>query len=61
MKELGECRNTFDLINKYKLASSEGVNKFSNRMIRFEVMKKIYLDGNDLVENHLNDLAKQLS
>ncbi|MFA5385126.1 MAG: DUF262 domain-containing protein [Eubacteriales bacterium] len=29
----------FDLIKKYKLASSEGLNKHTNRMIRFTVLK----------------------
>lgn len=33
----------FELIKKYKLASSEGVNKLVNRMIRYEVLKKILL------------------
>lgn len=39
-----EERNVFEMIKKYKLASSEGVNKISNRMIRFEVLKKILLN-----------------
>ena len=29
----------FDWLKKYKLASSEGLNKHTNRMIRFNVMK----------------------
>ncbi len=29
----------FDLLKKYKLASSEGLNKHTNRMIRFTVLK----------------------
>lgn len=36
-----EERNAFEMIKKYKLASSEGVNKISNRMIRYEILKKI--------------------
>ena len=36
-------KKAYELIKKYKLASSEGVNKLTNRMIRFEVMKKILL------------------
>lgn len=31
----------FDLLKKYKLASSEGLNKHTNRMIRFIVMKSL--------------------
>lgn len=32
-------KNIYDLLKKYKLASSEGVNKIINRKIRFDVMK----------------------
>lgn len=39
-----EERKAFEMIKKYKLASSEGVNKMSNRMIRYEVLKKILLN-----------------
>lgn len=34
-----EEREIFDLLKKYKLASSEGLNKHTNRMIRYNVMK----------------------
>ncbi|PEJ11515.1 hypothetical protein [Bacillus wiedmannii] len=58
--DIGEAnRETFDMINKYKLASSEGVNKFSNRMIRFEVIKKICVNEN--TEVNLVTLIKLLS
>ncbi len=30
-----------ELLKRYKLASSEGVNKLGNRMIRFEIIKKL--------------------
>lgn len=33
----------FDSVKRYKLASSEGVNKGSNRAIRFNVLKKVCL------------------
>lgn len=36
-------RKILEYLKKYKLASSEGVNKLSNRMIRFEVLKKVLL------------------
>lgn len=37
-------KKAFELIKKYKLASSEGVNKLVNRMIRYEVLKKVLLN-----------------
>lgn len=33
----------YEMIKRYKLASSEGVNKLSNRVIRYEVLKKLLL------------------
>ena len=33
-----------EFLKRYKLASSEGVNKLNNRMIRFEILKKILLE-----------------
>lgn len=39
--ESEEEQKAFEMIKKYKLASSEGVNKMSNRMIRYEMLKKI--------------------
>lgn len=32
-------KKLFDWLKRYKLASSEGLNKHTNRMIRFNVMK----------------------
>mgnify|MGYP000712569988 FL=1 len=32
-------KNLYDMLKKYKLASSEGLNKHTNRMIRFTVMR----------------------
>ena len=38
-------------IKKYKLASSEGINKVANRTIRFEILYKICVeDGEDVFE-----------
>lgn len=34
----------YELIKQYKLASSEGVNKIKNRMIRFELLRNFVLD-----------------
>ena len=40
----------YEKINKYKLASSEGINKIGNRVIRFEIMYTICVDySNDIV------------
>ncbi len=36
----------YDLFKKYKQASSEGVNKYSNRVARFDVLKKLLLQEN---------------
>ena len=47
----GEDNNeqrVIEYLKKYKLASSEGVNKLGNRMIRFEVLKKILLNVHNL-------------
>lgn len=41
-------RKILEYLKKYKLASSEGVNKLTNRMIRFEVLKKILLQYNSI-------------
>lgn len=62
----GKFRNEFDLnyeddilaelyadIKKYKLASSEGVNKISNRMIRFETLYKICVESKDDIRKGL--------
>lgn len=46
-------KKAFEMIKKYKLASSEGVNKLTNRMIRFEVLKKIILQIEDISINDL--------
>ena len=65
----GKFRNEFDLnyeddilaelyadIKKYKLASSEGVNKISNRMIRFETLYKICVESKDDIRKGLYSL-----
>lgn len=35
---------TYNIINQYKLASSEGINKIKNRKIRFELLRKFILE-----------------
>lgn len=46
-------KNAFEMIKRYKLASSEGVNKLTNRMIRYEVLKKIVLNISEIDASHL--------
>ncbi len=54
-----EERKVFEMIKKYKLASSEGVNKISNRMIRFEVLKKILLNTENIDVKVLASVEKK--
>lgn len=54
-----EERKVFEMIKKYKLASSEGVNKISNRMIRFEVLKKILLNIENIDVGVLASIEKK--
>ena len=56
--ETEEERKVLEYLKKYKLASSEGVNKLSNRVIRFEVLKKILLQF-DSIESKVFELIKQ--
>lgn len=54
-------RKTNENIKKYKLASSEGINKIANRVIRFETLCKICLnDADDIIVqmNKLEELYK---
>lgn len=52
-------RKAYEMIKKYKLASSEGVNKMSNRMIRYEVLKKIILRLDEITLDDLSSIEKQ--
>lgn len=57
-------KTIFDWLKKYKLASSEGLNKHTNRMIRFNVLKNFLFDVNsDLAraEDSLYSKMKQSS
>ncbi|MGE6259777.1 DUF262 domain-containing protein [Heyndrickxia sporothermodurans] len=38
------------ILNTYKLAASEGINKLKNRMIRFNIMKRVLLQGINNIE-----------
>jgi len=43
-------------IKRYKLASSEGINKINNRVIRLEVLYKTIIEFDDEIKNHLIEL-----
>lgn len=52
-----QYRNCYENIKKYKLASSEGINKIGNRVIRFEILYKICIESSE----ETKDCLKQLS
>jgi len=43
------CAQVYEGIKKYKLASSEGINKVGNRVIRFETLKRICVDSDNTI------------
>lgn len=49
-----------DDLKKYKLASSEGVNKYKNRMIRFEILKKILTQEKRISVNHFKNVKHKI-
>ena len=49
-------RKTNEDIKKYKLASSEGINKIANRVIRLETLCKICLNDNDKIVEQMREL-----
>lgn len=51
----------YENIKKYKLASSEGVNKIANRMIRFEILYKICVEGGNDVFDALKKLTEDMN
>ena len=50
----------YDSIKKYKLASSEGVNKYQNRMIRYEQFYKNCIVSDDSIINTFEQLIEKL-
>ncbi|WP_051594168.1 DUF262 domain-containing protein [Butyrivibrio sp. AE3003] len=42
VSEDDKANRVYEQLKKYKLASSEGVNKITNRMIRFEILYELY-------------------
>ncbi len=50
----------FDWLKKYKLASSEGLNKHTNRMIRYNVMKDFLFGLTDELEKAQSTLYEKM-
>ena len=55
-----EEQKVIEYLKKYKLASSEGVNKLGNRMIRFEVLKKLLLQVDNISVNDLKKVQQKM-
>ena len=53
-----ELANVNDGIKKYKLASSEGINKIGNRMIRFQILYNFCVHYSPDVKSYLTKLAE---
>lgn len=49
----------YEIIKRYKLASSEGINKIGNRVIRFEVLNKVCLESDDSLKSVLLELSER--
>ena len=58
--ESTEEQRAIEYLKKYKLASSEGVNKIGNRMIRFEVLKKVLLETDGIETDIFEKTAKKM-
>lgn len=54
-------KTLFDWLKKYKLASSEGLNKHTNRMIRFNVMKDFIFGISDELSAAENTLLDKMN
>ncbi len=48
----------YENIKKYKLASSEGINKVGNRVIRFEILSKICIESDYNIISKLSEISK---
>lgn len=47
----------YEKIKKYKLASSEGINKITNRMIRYETLLRICINNDDKLLDNLSKIS----
>lgn len=55
-----EEKKLYDLLKKYKLASSEGLRKHQNRMIRFNVLKEFVFSMSDEEINSADSLYEKM-
>ena len=59
--EIGDAEKTlFDWLKKYKLASSEGLNKHTNRNIRYNVMKDFMFELSDDLQKAEDSLYEKM-
>lgn len=56
--ENGDLRNVNEYIKKYKLASSEGINKLGNRVIRLETLNEICVNSPSEIKGLLKELER---
>lgn len=49
-----------EILKKYKLASSEGVNKLGNRMIRYEILKKLLLNELCITKENFKSVEEKI-
>ena len=56
-----QTKAVYEAIKKYKLASSEGINKLQNRMIRYEQLYKLCVLGTEEVISSLIEIVKALT
>ena len=58
--ENADEQQMIEFLKRYKLASSEGVNKLNNRMIRFEILKKILLEETDVSTKTMSIVGQKM-
>lgn len=54
------CAQVYEGIKKYKLASSEGINKVGNRVIRFEVLKKFCVESDSTINDAFIKVTQEI-
>lgn len=54
------CAQIYEGIKKYKLASSEGINKLGNRVIRFEIIKKYCIESDSTTLQAFRNLEEMV-
>lgn len=58
--EKDELVQEYENIKRYKLASSEGINKVGNRMIRFEILKRTCVNRNINIVESLERVREEI-